>query len=140
MKNDNLKSYICDYTIEYNIQVNPTTKAQIRTKRQEQIICEPKDKEEVSQLLYDNERRIKDKMMYGKVHTWLNFYQDYEYEDNVKTKLIDTKIREVSRQNYDDVIRINQIMMIDDDGVKQEDETDTEIRMLEDEIKKEISQ
>ena len=70
----------------------------------------------------------------------MNYYHDTEYEDNVTTKLIDTKIREVSRQNYDDVIRINQIMMIDDDGVKQEDETDTEIRMLEDEIKKEISQ
>ena len=78
--------------------------------------------------------------MYGKVHTWLNYYQDTDYEDNVKTKLIDTKIREVSRQNFDDVIKINQIMMIDDEGVKEEDETDTEIRMLEDEVEKEISQ
>ena len=26
MKNDNLKSYVCDYTIEYNVQVNPVTK------------------------------------------------------------------------------------------------------------------
>ena len=58
----------------------------------------------------------------------------------MKTKLIDTKIREVSRQNFDDVIKINQIMMIDDEGVKEEDETDTEIRMLEDEVEKEISQ
>ena len=87
-----------------------------------------------------NERRIKDKMMYGKVHTWLNYYHDTDYEDNVKTKLIDTKIREVSRQNFDDVIKINQIMMINDEGVKEEDETDTEIRMLEDEVVKEISQ
>ena len=78
--------------------------------------------------------------MYGKVHTWLNYYHDTDYEDNVKTKLIDTKIREVSRQNFDDVIKINQIMMIDDEGVKEEDETDTEIRMLEDEVEKEISQ
>jgi hypothetical protein len=31
-------------------------------------------------------------------------------------------------------------MMIDDEGVKEEDETDTEIRMLEDEVEKEISQ
>ena len=38
MKNDNLKSYVCDYTIEYNIQVNPTTKVTIQTKRQEQIV------------------------------------------------------------------------------------------------------
>ena len=52
MKNDNLKSYVCDYTIEYNVQVNPVTKATIQTKRQEQIICEPKDKEEISQILY----------------------------------------------------------------------------------------
>ena len=140
MKNDNLKSYVCDYTIEYNVQVNPVTKATIQTKRQEQIICEPKDKEEISQILYENDRRIKDKMMYGKVHTWLNYYHDNDYEDNVKTKLIDTKIREVSRQNFDDVIKINQIMMIDDEGVKEEDETDTEIRMLEDEVEKEISQ
>ena len=79
-------------------------------------------------------------MMYGKVHTWLNYYHDTDYEDNVKTKLIDTKIREVSRQNFDDVIKINQIMMIDDEGVKEEDETDTEIRMSEDEVEKEISQ
>ena len=140
MKNDNLKSYVCDYTIEYNVQVNPVTKATIQTKRQEQIICEPKDKEEISQILYENDRRIKDKMMYGKVHTWLNYYHDTDYEDNVKTKLIDTKIREVSRQNFDDVIKIILIMMIDDEGVKEEDETDTEIRMLEDEVEKEISQ
>ena len=59
----------------------------------------------------------------------MNFYQDDEYENKVSTKLIDTKVREVSRENFEDVIKINQIMMIDEDGIKDEDETNTEIRM-----------
>ena len=129
MKNDNLKSYVCDYTIEYNIQVNPTTKVTIQTKRQEQIISEPKDKEEISQVIYENDYRLKNKMLYDKVHQQMNFYSGTEYQDNVFTKLVDTKIREVSRENFEDVIKINQIMMIDDDGQQTTDETESEIRM-----------
>ena len=131
MKNDNLKSYVCDYTIEYNIQVNPTTKVTIQTKRQEQIISEPKDKEEISQVIYENDYRLKNKMLYDKVHQQMNFYSGTEYQDNVFTKLVDTKIREVSRENFEDVIKINQIMMIDDDGQQTTDETESEIRMSE---------
>ena len=131
MNNNNLKSYVCDYTIEYEVQVNPTTKVTIQTKRQEQIISEPKDKEEISQIVYDNERRIKDKMLYDKVHQQMNFYSGTEYQDNVSSKLVDTKIREVSRENFEDVIKINQIMMIDDDGTETTDETKSEIRMEE---------
>ena len=129
MNNNNLKSYVCDYTIEYEVQVNPTTKVTIQTKRQEQIISEPKDKEEISQIVYDNERRIKDKMLYDKVHQQMNFYSGTEYQDNVSSKLVDTKIREVSRENFEDVIKINQIMMIDDEGQQTTDETESEIRM-----------
>ena len=129
MKNENLKSYICDYTIQYDVQINPTTKATIQTKRQEQLTCEPKDIEEISELVYEHERRIKDKMLYSKIQSKMNFYQDDEYENKVSTKLINTKIREVSRENFEDVIKINQIMMIDEDGIKDEDETKTEIRM-----------
>ena len=131
MKNDNLKSYVCDYTIEYNIQVNPTTKVTIQTKRQEQIISEPKDKEEISQVIYENDYRLKNKMLYDKVHQQMNFYSGTEYQDNVSSKLVDTKIREVSRENFEDVIKINQIMMIDDDGTETTDETQSEIRMEE---------
>ena len=131
MKNDNLKSYVCDYTIEYNIQVNPTTKVTIQTKRQEQIISEPKDKEEISQVIYENDYRLKNKMLYDKVHQQMNFYSGTEYQDNVSSKLVDTKIREVSRENFEDVIKINQIMMIDDDGQQTTDETESEIRMSE---------
>ena len=131
MKNDNLKSYVCDYTIEYNIQVNPTTKVTIQTKRQEQIISEPKDKEEISQVIYENDYRLKNKMLYDKVHQWTNFYSGEEYEQFVSKKLINTKVREVTRENFEDTIKINQIMMIDDDGTETIDETESEIRMSE---------
>ena len=43
MKNENLKSYVCNYKIEYEVEVNPYTKVIIQTQRQEQIISEPKD-------------------------------------------------------------------------------------------------
>ena len=96
MKNDNLKSYVCDYTIEYNVQVNPVTNLQFKQNDKNKLFVNQKIKKKYLKFFYENDRRIKDKMMYGKVHTWLNYYHDTDYEDNVKTKLIDTKIREVS--------------------------------------------
>ena len=59
--NENLKSYICNYKIEYEIDVNPYTKITIQTQRQEQIISEPKDIDQISRVVYDNEHRTKNK-------------------------------------------------------------------------------
>ena len=112
--NENLKSYICNYKIEYEIDVNPYTKVTIQTQRQEQIVSEPKDINEISRVVYDNEYRVKNKMLYDKIHSLMNLYHNDDYLKQVKTKLIDVNHREVI--DYEnDVLEIKNIMMIEDE-------------------------
>ena len=112
--NENLKSYICNYKIEYEIDVNPYTKITIQTQRQEQIISEPKDIDQISRVVYDNEHRTKNKMLYEKIHSLMNLYDNDDYLDKVKSKLIDVNHREVV-DIENDVLEIKNIMMIEDE-------------------------
>ena len=112
--NENLKSYICNYKIEYEIDVNPYTKITIQTQRQEQIISEPKDIDQISRVVYDNEHRTKNKMLYDKIHSLMNLYDNDDYLDKVKSKLIDVNHREVV-DIENDVLEIKNIMMIEDE-------------------------
>ena len=128
MKNENLKSYVCNYKIEYEVEVNPYTKVIIQTQRQEQIISESKDIDEVSRVVYDNEYRVKNKMLYDKIHSLMNLYHNDDYLKQVKTKLIDVSHREVV-DIENDVLEIKQIMMIEDDDDNQTtDETTIHMR------------
>ena len=130
MKNENLKSYVCNYKIEYEVEVNPYTKVIIQTQRQEQIISEPKDINEISRVVYDNEYRVKNKMLYDKIHSLMNLYHNDDYLKQVKTKLIDVNHREVI--DYEnDVLEIKQIMMIEDEDNNQTtDETTSHMRKI----------
>ena len=126
--NENLKSYVCNYKIEYEVEVNPYTKVIIQTQRQEQIVSEPKDINEISRVVYDNEYRVKNKMLYDKIHSLMNLYHNDDYLKQVKTKLIDVSHREVV-DIENDVLEIKQIMMIEDEDNNQTtDETTVHMR------------
>ena len=104
MKNQNLKTYKVDYRVQFTVEPNPYTRVTIETERFENIICEQKDIEEISDIKFDVPPvfQLQDKVMYEKVIRDISIFNTEEFHKTVDIKLIDKKINEVvqTTKNY----------------------------------------
>ena len=104
MKNQNLKTYKVDYRVQFTVEPNPYTKVTIETERFENIICEKKDIEEISDIKFDVPPvfQLQDKVMYEKVIRDISILNTEDFHKTVDIKLIDKKINEVvqTTKNY----------------------------------------
>ena len=104
MKNQNLKTYKVDYRVQFTVEPNPYTKVTIETERFENIICEQKDIEEISDIKFDEPPifQLQDKVMYEKVIRDISILNTEDFHKTVDIKLIDKKINEVvpTTKNY----------------------------------------
>ena len=105
MKNQNLKTYKVDYRVQFTVEPNPYTKVTIETERFENIVCEQKDIQEISDIKFDVPPvfQLQDKVMYEKVIRDISVFNTEDFHKTVDIELIDKRINEVvpTTKNYE---------------------------------------